>query len=295
MTAVTPLSNARSPTLLLDSKRATKIMAILNLTPDSFSDGGLHNPQDLDRLITTVSKFTEDGASIVDLGGQSTRPGAEDVGEAEELNRVIPAIRAIRRASETREACISVDSYRARVAEEAIKAGADMINDVSGGVMDRDMLPTVAKLGYTICIMHMRGTPATMAKLTSYPDGLIPTVGKELLSRVRAAEGAGIRRWRIILDPGIGFAKTPAQNLEILRRLPELQATKGLENSPWLVGTSRKGFIGQFTKTREARDRKWGTAAAVTAAVAGGADIVRVHDVPEMNQVVTMADAIWRV
>ncbi|KAI9795066.1 MAG: trifunctional dihydropteroate synthetase [Peltula sp. TS41687] len=295
MSAITPLSHARSPTFLLVHKQATKLMAILNLTPDSFSDGGLHDPQDLERLVTTASKFTEVGASIVDLGGQSTRPNAEDIGETEELNRVIPAIRAVRCASATKEACISVDTYRARVAEEAIKAGADMINDVSGGVMDPDMIPTVARLGCTICIMHMRGTPGTMAKLNKYPDGLIPTVGKELLSRARAAEEAGIRRWRIILDPGIGFAKHQAQNLEILRRLPELQATKGLETFPWLLGTSRKGFIGLITNTREPRDRTWGTAAAVTAAVAGGADIVRVHDVPEMSQVVKMADAIWKV
>lgn len=296
MTALTPLSHTRSPIPLLAHKRTTNLMAILNLTPDSFSDGGLHNPQDLDGLIKSIGKFTQAGASIVDLGGQSTRPGAEDVGESEELKRVIPAIHAIRNTLGPSGPCsISVDTYRARVAEEAIKAGADMINDVSGGVMDQEMHPTVARLGCTICIMHMRGTPATMTKLNSYPAGLIPTVGQELLSRVRAAEAAGIRRWRIILDPGIGFAKTQTQNLEILRRLPELQSAKGLENFPWLVGTSRKGFIGQITNTRDARDRVWGTAAAVTAAVAGGADIVRVHDVPEMSQVVKMADAIWRV
>ena len=134
-----------------------------------------------------------------------------------------------------------------------------------------------------------------MNTLTSYPDGLIPTVARELAARVRAAEEAGIRRWRIILDPGIGFAKTGAQNLELLRRLDELRASEGLRGLPWLVGTSRKGFIGKITGVREASERVWGTAAAVTAAVRGGADVVRVHDVKEMTQVVKMADAIWRV
>ena len=143
--------------------------------------------------------------------------------------------------------------------------------------------------------MHMRGTPDTMNTLTSYPSGIIAGVGRELVARVRAAEEAGIRRWRIILDPGIGFAKTQAQNLELLRRLDELREYEGLQGLPWLVGTSRKGFIGKITGVKEARERGWGTAAAVTAAVKGGADVVRVHDVEEMNQVVKMADAIWRV
>ena len=130
---------------------------------------------------------------------------------------------------------------------------------------------------------------------TLYPHGLIPTIGAELLERVRAAEAAGIRRWRIILDPGIGFAKTGRQNLELLRRFGELRRYPGLEGLPWLIGTSRKGFIGKITGVTEAKERIWGTAAAVVAAVQGGADVVRVHDVGEMAQVVKMADAIWRV
>lgn len=130
--------------------------------------------------------------------------------------------------------------------------------------------------------------------MTDYPDGVVETVGRELLARVRAAEAAGVRRWRIVLDPGIGFAKTQAQNIELLRRLGELREYEGLRGLPWLVGTSRKGFVGKVTGVKEPRERVWGTAATVTAAVQGGADVVRVHDVEEMAKVVKMADAIWR-
>ena len=177
---------------------------------------------------------------------------------------------------------------------EQFKKEADIVNDVSAGLMDHNMLNTVASLGCTVCLMHMRGTPETMNKLTSYPDGVIETVGRELLQRVRAAEAAGIRRWRIILDPGIGFAKNQEQNLALLRRMHELRNYPGLQGLPWLVGTSRKSFVGRVTGVEEAKHRTWGTAAAITAAIQGGADIVRVHDVQEMAQVARMADAIWR-
>jgi 2-amino-4-hydroxy-6-hydroxymethyldihydropteridine diphosphokinase/dihydropteroate synthase len=284
-------------------------MAVVNVTPDSFSDGGgpswdlLQNNDPgaisdwLEGRLPNVNK-PEYGAVVVDVGGQSTRPGATEVSPEIELQRVIPFIKALRAARLQQSGIalsISIDTYRAHVAAEAIAAGADIVNDISSGALDPDMLPTVASLGRSIVLMHMRGTPATMSSLTSYPDGIIPTVGQELLARVRAAEAAGIRRWRIILDPGIGFAKTQTQNLEILRRFSELRATEGLEGIPWLVGTSRKGFIGRITGVKEASERSWGTAAAVTAAVQGGADMVRVHDLKEMQQVVAMADAIWRV
>lgn len=143
--------------------------------------------------------------------------------------------------------------------------------------------------------MHMRGTPRTMNKMAHYPNGVVEDVGRELLERVKAAKAAGIHPWRIILDPGIGFAKNQEQNLELLRRLGELRAYPGLQGMPWLVGTSRKGFIGKITGMQKADERLLGTAAAVTASIAGGADIVRVHDVPEMAQVVKMADAMYRV
>lgn len=267
-------------------------MSILNVTPDSFSDGGKHYNIDEATLASTIKSQIASGATIIDIGGQSTRPGSVQASSDEELSRVLPAVQLIRSLPEANNVAISIDTYRASVAEEAIKAGADFINDVSAGQMDSAMLATVAKLGCTVCLMHMRGTPETMNSLTSYPEGIIEGVSKELLERVREAEAAGIRRWRIILDPGIGFAKTQEQNLELLRRFDELREYPGLEGFPWLVGTSRKAFIGKITGVQEAKDRVWGTAAAVTVAIQGGADIVRVHDVQGMGQVAKMADAI---
>lgn len=272
-------------------------MAILNLTPDSFSDGGQHSPTDLSALTTTVRNFIAQGATILDIGGESTRPGSSPVGETEELARVIPAIRHIRSSiPEAASIAISIDTYRARVAEEACAAGADIINDVSAGQLDPQMLPTMARTGKSVILMHMRGTPATMTKLNKYPNGVIHDVGTELRARVAEAEEAGIRRWRMILDPGIGFAKNQPQDLTILRDLHHLRTgIEGLEGFPWLMGPSRKRFIGRITGVEKASERVWGTAATVTASVAGGADIVRVHDVKEMAQVAKVADAIYRV
>ncbi|KAI4121929.1 MAG: hypothetical protein LQ347_006694 [Umbilicaria vellea] len=294
---LTPLTPYQPPIQSLSPTRRTHIMAVLNLTPDSFSDGGLHS---LERasLTATLKTFVFSGATIIDIGGQSTCPHAPEITASEESLRILPAIRHMRSRlapPKFAETAISVDTYRSSVAYAAVGAGADIVNDVSAGTLDPDLLSTVADLGCSIILTHMRGTPDTMTTLTSYPDGLIPTVARELAARVRAAEEAGIRRWRIILDPGIGFAKTSAQNLQLLRRLDELRAYEGLQGLPWLVGTSRKGFIGLVTGVSEASERTWGTAAAVTAAVKGGADVVRVHDVVEMSQVVKMADAIWRV
>jgi len=275
-------------------------MSILNVTPDSFSDGGLHHhPTSTPASIaTTIQTHITHGATILDIGGQSTRPHAPQISASEELSRILPALTAFHSlpSSLTSPVTLSIDTYRASVAASAVAAGAHLINDVSAGSMDPDMLPTLVRLGCTVCLMHMRGTPDTMTRLTDYePLGLIETVGRELAERVRAAEKAGVRRWRIILDPGIGFAKTQDQNLELLRRFGELREHEGLRGLPWLVGTSRKGFVGKITGVKEARERVWGTAAAVTAAVQGGAEVVRVHDVREMGQVVKMADAIWRV
>lgn len=280
----------------LEATRPTHVMSILNTTPDSFSDGGLNSPTDETALRRTITSHISEGATIIDIGGQSSRPNAPDVTAEEELARVLPAIKVIKSLPEASNVCISIDTYRATVAEKAIQAGAHVINDISGGLLDVDMLPTVGRLGCTVCLMHMRGTPATMtsAENCSYPEGLIPTIAKELLDRVRAAEEAGIRRWRIVLDPGIGFAKTTEQNLEILRRMGELRSWPGLVGFPWLLGSSRKGFVGKITGVKDARERTWGTAATVAAAVQGGADVVRVHDVDEMVKVTKMSDAIWR-
>jgi len=289
---MTPISTTIAPLHALKRDRKTQLMAILNLTPDSFSDGGVLTNETLSE---TISSFIDSGASIFDIGGQSSAPGAPDITAEEEISRVVPAIKLIRSHPKAKDVVISIDTYRASVAEAAVIEGADIVNDISAGLLDPAMLSTVAKLGTTVCLMHMRGTPATMNNLTEYPNGLIPTIAKELLERVAAAEAAGIRRWRIILDPGIGFAKTSDQNLEILRRFEELRDWPGLEGLPWLLGSSRKKFIGKITGVSAPRDRIWGTAATVVAAVQGGADIVRVHDVKAMGQVVKMADAIWRV
>lgn len=277
-------------------------MAILNMTPDSFSDGGSHNSSPPTTLSESIRTLIASGATMIDVGGQSTAPNRPEVEADEELSRVIPAIKLIRSLPEGKEILISVDTYRASVAEKAVHAGADIINDVSAGAMDTDMLSTMARLGKTVCLMHMRGTPATMSKLNNYSNSdspnndvaLIPTIAKELLERVEAAEAAGIRRWRIILDPGIGFAKVGTQNLTVLRGLRELREWPGLEGLPWLVGSSRKSFIGKITGVTTPAERIWGTAATIAAAVEGGADVVRVHDVKEMGQVVKMCDAIWR-
>ena len=277
-----------------NSTRSTHIMAILNMTPDSFSDGGKHDPSDLDAVEVIVRKFIEEGATIIDVGGQSTRPGATAVSRQEELARVRPVIERIRSMPESRNVAISVDTFYADVARAAVEAGVDIINDVSGGTLDSQMLSLVAELQVTVVLMHMRGTPENMKHFTEYPDGVVEGVAQELLQRVKDAQKAGIPRWRIILDPGIGFAKTQAQNLEILNGLDSLRQYPGLQNFPWLVGTSRKGFIGAITGVPSAADRVWGTAATVTTSVAGGADIVRVHDVTEMVQVVKMAESMYR-
>ena len=297
LSSLTPLSPQLAPLSSQNPTRPTHVMAILNLTPDSFSDGGLHSTTDPSSLLPTIQAYlaAPNPSTILDIGGQSTRPHAPQVTPDEELSRILPAIQLLRSGPSFVNLAISIDTYRAPVATAAITAGANIINDVSAGQMDPEMLPTIAKLGCTCILMHMRGTPETMNTLTEYPNGIVAGVGSELLARVREAEEAGIRRWRIILDPGIGFAKTQAQNLELLRRFSELRDFEGLRGFPWVVGASRKSFIGRITGVDDAKERKWGTAAAITAAVQGGADVVRVHDVGEMGQVVKMADAIWRV
>lgn len=273
-------------------------MSIFNTTPDSFSDGGVNLPSDSDALRATAAAHIAAGATIIDVGGQSSRPGAPDVTAEEEIARVLPAIEAIRSLPDAEHIAISVDTYRARVADAAVQAGAHIVNDISGGYLDPDMLSTVARLGCTYIMMHMRGTPATMnnTENCTYPAGrLATTVGEEMRARVDAAIAAGVRRWRIITDPGFGFAKTQDQNLALMRDLLVYRNhNRMLKKLPMLVGTSRKGFIGNITGVKEAKDRAWGTAATVAYSVRAGADIVRVHDVAEMTQVVKMADAITR-
>ena len=268
--------------------KRTYIMGVLNVTPDSFSDGGQFNT--LESATAQAQKMVENGVDIIDIGGQSTRPGADEITLEEELNRVIPLVEILR---STENICatvpISVDTTRAAVAKAAIAAGADIINDISGATFDPEMLPTVAKLEVPIVLMHIRGTPQTMQKLTDYQD-LIGEIYQFLESRVEAAIAAGINKRNIIIDPGIGFAKTYNQNLKILRELRKFHDLA----CPILVGVSRKSFIGHILNQPDPQQRIWGTAAACTSAIARGADILRVHDVKEMRDVCQVADAIFR-
>ncbi|AFZ18002.1 dihydropteroate synthase [Allocoleopsis franciscana] len=262
----------------------TYLMGVLNVTPDSFSDGGeFYAPV---AALAQAQRLVEAGADLIDIGGQSTRPGAEQVSVEEELHRVLSVVQSVRSQLSVP---ISVDTTRAVVAQRAVEAGADMVNDISGGTFDPDMLSTVAQLGVPIVLMHIRGTPQTMQQLTDYQD-LIGDIYGFLEGQLAAAERAGIERSRLIIDPGIGFAKTLEQNLEILRQLPAFRAL----GVPILVGVSRKSFIGRLINQPDPKGRVWGTAAACCGAIAGTADILRVHDVLEMRDVCRVADAIWR-
>ena len=266
----------------------TYLMGILNVTPDSFSDGGQFNT--LEAAVAQAQQMVAEGAHLLDIGGQSTRPQADEVPLAEELRRVVPVIEALRSdSSAIASVPISVDTTRAAVAAAAIAAGADWVNDISGAVYDADMLPTVAELQVPIVLMHLRGTPKTMQQFTDYRD-LMGEIYEFLARRVEAAIAAGIAPDRIIVDPGIGFAKTFEQNLEILRRLPELRRL----GCPILVGASRKRFIGQLLNQPDPQKRVWGTAATCCAAIAAQTDLLRVHDVAPLREVCTVADAIWR-
>ena len=293
---MTPISPLISPLKSREGTRLTNLMTVINMTPDSFSDGGVRYNKDPNDIVSELKRDIDltRGTPIIDIGGQSTRPNAVEISGEEELSRILPTIKAIRADPFFINVAISVDTYRASVAAAAVEAGADIVNDVSAGQLDPDMLPTIAMLGCTCILMHMRGTPQTMNTFAHYPSGIIREVEQELTARVREAEKAGIRRWRICLDPGIGFAKTKEHNLEILSRFDELKSSRSLGGFPWVVGASRKGFIGKITEVEDADQRDLGTAAAITAAIQGGADIVRIHDTKKMAQVVKMADAIYR-
>jgi dihydropteroate synthase len=268
--------------------KRTYLMGILNITPDSFSDGGLFNT--LESALTQAENMVKSGVDIIDIGGQSTRPGAKEISLQEEIDRVVPVVQMLRQKPDIFDSIpISVDTTRTTVAQAAVAAGADIINDISGATFDSEMLSTVAKLKVPIILMHLRGTPQTMQKMTDYQD-LIGEIGEFLENRIVAAVAAGIDKSQIIIDPGIGFAKTYNQNLEILRNLSRFHSL----NCPILVGVSRKSFIGQILNQPEAKQRVWGTAAACTSAIANSADILRVHDVREMHDVCQVADAIFR-
>jgi dihydropteroate synthase len=262
----------------------TYLMGILNVTPDSFSDGGQFDT--IAAALQQAQSLIDAEMDILDIGGESTRPNAAAVSVAEELNRVIPVIKAIREISNIP---ISIDTTKASVAEAAIAAGADLVNDISGATYDPSMLATVALSGVPIILMHTRGTPKTMLQMTDYQD-VVTDVKDWLQNRVRVAIAAGIAPAKIAVDPGIGFAKTAEQSMALLHRLAEFQEL----SHPLLVGPSRKSFIGAILQRPEAKERVWGTAGACCAAIAGGADILRVHDGAEMRDVCRVFDQLFR-
>jgi dihydropteroate synthase len=259
-------------------------MGVLNVTPDSFSDGGKFNTTAA--ALAQAQAMIAGGADIIDVGGQSTRPGAQEITVAEELDRVLSVVQVLRKEISLP---ISVDTTRAAVAKAAVEVGADIVNDISGGTFDPEMLSSVATMDVPIILMHIRGNPQTMAQFTDYQN-LIHEIYNFLAKQIAAAVAAGIDQRKIIIDPGIGFAKNYEQNLEIFRRLSELRQL----NCPILVGASRKSFIGRILNQPDPKARVWGTAAACCAAIFNGADILRVHDVKEMREVSLVADAIFR-
>jgi dihydropteroate synthase len=272
----------------------TYVMGIINMTPDSFSGDGLLE-SDLARVVDQARQFVVDGADILDLGGESTRPGSQPVTAEEEAARVIPGIRAVREVLP--DAPISVDTYRANVAEAALAAGATWINDVWGLRMDPAMAGLVARAGCPVVIMHNRSKPKNVAQeerlggryIGVHYDDLLADVRDELAGQVELALSAGIRREQIIIDPGLGFGKTVEQNLELIDRLRELKSM----GFPILIGPSRKSFVG-YSLDLPAAERLEGTAAAVSIGIDRGADIVRVHDVRAMARIAKMTDLIVR-
>jgi dihydropteroate synthase len=271
----------RLPRQTLSLGPRTLLMGVLNVTPDSFSDGGEFF--DLDRAIARALEIQAEGADILDVGGESTRPGALPISAEEEINRVIPVLRAIRRRLHIP---ISIDTTKEQVARAALEAGADIINDISGLAFEPRLADLAATWGAGLVLMHTRGTPDIMQQLEPSPD-IFAEIEEHFRRAIDQALRSGVRREQIILDPGIGFGKTLQDNLSILNNLDRLAPF----DLPLLIGPSRKSFIGRLTG-KQPRERVFGTAAAVTAAIFRGAHIVRVHDVAAMLDVVRIADAV---
>lgn len=257
-------------------------MGVLNVTPDSFSDGGEHFS--LDAAVARAFAIQQAGAGILDIGGESTRPGSTGVSAAVELERILPVIAALRGKIKIP---ISVDTSKAEVAEAALRAGAEILNDVTGLRNDPQLAVVAKRSQAPLILMHMRGEPATM-QTGPFARDVIAEVKTGLRRSVALARRAGLARSQIILDPGIGFGKSAEQNCELIARLDEI-AKLGF---PLMLGTSRKGFIGKLLGGAPSFERMWGTAATVAASILQGAHIVRVHDVAEMVQVARVADAI---
>ncbi len=260
----------------------TLVMAIVNVTPDSFADGG--ERFDPDRAIAYALTAIEQGADILDIGGESTRPGAPAVGEAEELRRVLPVLEGLRGRVKVP---ISIDTYKAAVAEQAVALGATIVNDISAFANDPAIAGVVARTGAAAVLMHNRGQSSHIYQFAQYVD-VMAEIQADLTARIAVAEAAGVRRSQLIVDPGVGFAKKAEHSLETLARLGEMAAL-GL---PILSGPSRKSFLRVALGDVPPAERVWGTAAAVTASILGGAHIIRVHDVAAMTQVARVADAI---
>lgn len=269
----------RDRTLHLDKQ--TLVMGILNVTPDSFSDGGQFDSTQ--QAVTRALEMEKQGAEIIDIGGESTRPGAEPVSQEEELKRVIPVIEGIRQKSDV---YISIDTYKSKVAEAALEAGADIVNDISGLNFDSNMAAVVAKHDATLVVMHIKGTPRNMQIDPQY-ENIYDEILEYLDDSIQKARKAGIAKDKIIVDPGIGFGKKWDDNYLILRHLKEFKSS----GQPLLIGPSRKSFLGKLLD-RPVDQRLEGTLAAVTAGIMNGADIVRVHDVSQAVQVVQVADKI---
>jgi dihydropteroate synthase len=265
----------------LEINRPPAVIGIINVTPDSFSDGGEF--LDPAKAADAALRMVEDGAAVIDIGGESTRPGAEPIAAQIEIDRVAPVIEKIRKQSDV---AISIDTRKAAVAQEAVAAGADMINDVSAMRYSAGMPAMAASLGVPVILMHMRGEPSTMQQYAQYDD-VVAEVGEELRGFREDAIRAGIDPSRILIDPGIGFAKTAEHNLILLARASELATI-----APLVIGASRKSFIGRLTGREAGRDRAAGSLAAVAAAHRAGAALVRVHDVRETVDFLKVLTAI---
>jgi dihydropteroate synthase len=266
----------------LDFSQKTYIMGILNVTPDSFSDGGLHF--DRSAAIERAYQMVEEGADIIDVGGESTRPGSEPVTIEEELRRTIPVIEAIAKEFKVP---ISIDTYKSEIAKKALDAGASMVNDISRLRFDPRMPEVVSEYKVPVVIMHIKGTPRNMQQNPVY-KALIPEIMDSLRAGIRLAISTGISEDKIVIDPGIGFGKTFDHNLEVINNLKEFT----LLEKPILIGPSRKAFIGKILGDVPVTERLEGTSAAVAVSIMHGANIIRVHDVKEMARVAKVVDAI---
>ena len=273
-----PLPGGRS----LELGARTLVMGILNITPDSFADGGIH--YDVDRAVEAGLRMVAEGADILDIGGESTRPGAEQVGAEEEMRRVLPVIDRLVRET---DAPLSIDTYKASVAREATGRGATIINDISGLLYEPELGVVAAETGSALVLMHTRGRSSAMYREAVYED-VVADVRSELAAAIDRAIVAGVQRDAIVLDPGFGFAKRPEHSFELLAKLPMLAEL----DRPILSGPSRKSFLKAALGERLPAEREAGTAAAVTASVLLGAHIVRVHNVKQMADVVKVADRV---